>query len=86
MKVLLFRYSVPLVYFLSAVVMVLIIVTLLLYFGKSKAETYNRFLILQNDSILSEHIRLKNAFQQQQGSRSEKKATHSSITLVQQAH
>lgn len=73
MRVFIFKYSVPLVYVLLATVLVLSFAALLLYQQKSKVQTVNRVLILQNDSILSENIELKNAILQQEVSGSDKK-------------
>lgn len=73
MRVFIFKYSVPLVYVLLATVLVLSFAALMLYQQKSKVQTVNRVLILQNDSILSENIELKNAILQQEVSGSDKK-------------
>ena len=73
MRVFIFKYSVLLVYGLFATVLVLSFAALLLYQQKSKVQTVNRVLILQNDSILSENIALKNAMLQQEVKGSEKK-------------
>jgi hypothetical protein len=66
MKVFIFKYSVPLVYALTAVVLVLTFAAVLLYQQKSKAQNVSRVLILQNDSILSENIQLKNSLLQRE--------------------
>ncbi|MBB1286528.1 hypothetical protein HRH25_19255 [Flavisolibacter sp. BT320] len=73
MRVFIFKYSVPLVYALTSAVLVLFFATALLYQQKSKAQSVNRVLILQNDSILSENIQLKNALLQQEVGPTEKK-------------
>ena len=59
MKVFLFKHSVSLVYILGATVLVLMIAAFLLYAEKSRVLSVNHALILQNDSIISEHINLK---------------------------
>lgn len=66
MRVFIFKYSVPLVYALASAVLVLILAAYLLYQQKTKAQSFNRVLILQNDSILSENIQLKNSLLQQE--------------------
>lgn len=66
MRVFIFKYGVQLVYALSATVLVLAVAALLLYQQNCKAQTVNRVLVLQNDSILSENIALKNAMLQQE--------------------
>ena len=60
MRVFIFKYSVPLVYALASAVLVLFLAAALLYTQNSKVQSLNRNLILQNDSILSENIQLKN--------------------------
>jgi hypothetical protein len=72
MKFVLFRYSFPLVYSLSAMVLVLLLTTSFLYHQKTKTQSYNRVLILQNDSLLSEQIRLKNAIPRTENSTGDK--------------
>ena len=66
MRVFIFKYSVPLVYALTTAVLVLTFASVLLYQQKSKTQNVNRVLILQNDSILSENIQLKNSLLQQE--------------------
>lgn len=66
MRVFIFKYSVPLVYALTAVVLVLTFAAVLLYQQKNKAQDVSRVLILQNDSILSENIQLKNSLLQRE--------------------
>ncbi|HEY1023263.1 MAG TPA: hypothetical protein VGE06_13170 [Flavisolibacter sp.] len=61
MRVFIFKYSVPLVYALTAIVLVLTFAASLLYQQKNRAQNVSRVLILQNDSILSENIQLKNS-------------------------
>jgi hypothetical protein len=73
MRVFIFKYSVPLVYALTSTVLVLFFAAALLYQQKSKAQSVNRVLILQNDSILSENIQLKNALLQQEVKSPEKR-------------
>ena len=67
MRVFIFKYSVPLVYALATAVLALTFATALLYQQKNKTKSANRVLILQNDSILSENIELKNSIIQQEG-------------------
>ncbi len=50
---------------LTAVVVLLLVASALLYIEKAEVKTQNRVLILQNDSILSENIRLRNTLQQE---------------------
>ncbi|RYZ62725.1 MAG: hypothetical protein EOO14_01390 [Chitinophagaceae bacterium] len=66
MRVFIFKYGVQLVYALTATVLVLAVAALLLYKQNCKAQTVNRVLVLQNDSILSENIALKHAILQQE--------------------
>ena len=66
MRVFIFKYSVPLVFALAATVLVLTFAAALLYQQKNKVQSHNRVLILQNDSILSENIQLKNSLLQQE--------------------
>ena len=66
MRVFIFKYSVPLVYTLISTVLVLLFTATLLYQQKSRVQSHNRILILQNDSILSENIQLKNSILQQE--------------------
>lgn len=65
MKVFIFKYSVPLVYVLACTVLVLLFAATFFYQQKTRVQDYNRVLILQNDSILSENIHLKNSLLQQ---------------------
>lgn len=71
MRVIRFKYSFPVISFLSASVVVLLIASFFLYSEKNKAQYHNRVLIIQNDSILSENIKLRNASIQQQVSTEE---------------
>lgn len=66
MRVFIFKYSIPLVYALAVTVLVLAFASALLYAQKSRVQIHNRELILQNDSILSENIQLKNSLLQQE--------------------
>lgn len=79
MKVFLFKYSVSLVYILSASVFVLMVAAFLLYNDRSKVQSHNHTLILQNDSIIAEHINLKNELLKHQLRNPGKKVSLSSI-------
>ena len=67
MKLFLSRYSLPLLYFLSAFVFLLLATSFLLYHQKNQFANHNRLLIVQNDSIMAENIKLKNIVLEQQG-------------------
>lgn len=79
MKFLLFKYSVPLVYALTALLLVLATAAVMLYAQRGTALQQNRQLILQNDSILSENIKLKNSLLQAEVKQLSKKASLSSV-------
>lgn len=66
MKVFLFKYSLSLIYILSVSVFVLLVAAFLLYTDRNKVQHHNHTLILQNDSIIAEHINLKNELLQQE--------------------
>jgi hypothetical protein len=65
MKAFLHKYTAPMFSALTAVVVLLLVASTLLYMEKAEVKTQNRVLILQNDSILSENIRLRNTLQQE---------------------
>lgn len=78
MNTLLAKYRVSLFYFFSTALIVLAVTAAAFYWQKNRMVEENRTLILQNDSILSENIHLKN-FLQQQVTVPEKKAGFSAI-------
>ena len=66
MKLFLLKYSVSLVYILGVTVVFLVVAAVFLFMEKKRVLSNNHSLILQNDSIMSEHIHLKQQFLQRQ--------------------
>lgn len=54
------------VYFLAATVLVLVVAVIFLYTEKTRVLSDNHTLILQNDSIIAEHINLKHQLLEEQ--------------------
>ena len=79
MKALLFKYNTVIIYLLGSIVVVLSFAALFLYRQQTSMVQENRFLILQNDSILSENIELKNQLLQKQTALPVKKQSLTSV-------